>query len=65
MIYATNEEWLGTLTKPEPGEVYIMSENGVFSATCFIGSLKDENGVEIPVPEGLWELQRQYCVDKQ
>lgn len=61
MIYATNKEWLGTLYQPEPGTVYIMSEDGVMSATCSMGSLRDGNGVAIPVPEGLEELQRKYC----
>ena len=62
LIYATDKEWLGTLTKPAVGEVYIMSENGVFSATCEIGSLKDGDGNPIPVPEGLWELQQKFCI---
>jgi hypothetical protein len=62
MIYATNKEWLSTLRCPEEGTVYIMSEDGVFSATCFIGSLNDENGQAVLVPDGLVELQRKYCV---
>lgn len=61
MIYATNKEWLSTLKKPAMGEVYIMSEDGVCGATCFIGSL-EENGVAVPVPEGLEELQATYCL---
>ncbi len=61
VIYATNPEWLGTLYQPEKGEVYIMSEDGVMGATCIIGSLQDEDGKVIPVPEDLEEIQRKYC----
>ena len=62
MIYATNKEWLGTLVYDlKPGEAYLMSEGGVMCATCIIGTLKDENGNLVPVPDGLEEIQRKYC----
>ena len=62
MIYATNREWLGTLVYDlKPGEAYIMSEGGVMCATCITGTLKDENGNLMPVPDGLEETQRKYC----
>ena len=38
-----------------------MSEGGVMCASCFPGSLKDENGLSEPVPEALEELQRKHC----
>lgn len=61
MIYATNPEWLATLNQPPLGSVYIMSEDGVFCATCDIGSLRGEGGILVPVPEGLVETQKKYC----
>lgn len=61
MIYAVNSEWLSTLTVPPDGLVWIMSEDGVFSSACVIGSLRDGKGEPIEVPEGLLELQQKHC----
>lgn len=60
MIYATNPEWLAALTQPPTGQVWIMSEDGVFCASCFPGSLRGPNGPD-PVPENLEAIQQKYC----
>ena len=60
-MYATNPDWLRTLRPPERGSVYIMSEDGVFCATCTPGTLKDEDGRIIPVPENIEAIQRSLC----
>ena len=43
MIYAIDQEWLATLYPPDAGCVYIMSRDGVFCASCEIGSLRGRN----------------------